>query len=233
MLLFIQRLADGGPVYAETDLSRVVAEPWNAASAVLFIGIALYWLWKLRGRYEKYPFVAIAQPVLLLGGIGGSLYHGLRSSPLYLYLDIGPIFALSFAAGLYLWYFVWKRWWYFIAAIPLFLVGRYTAELYFSAHLVINVSYALLAVFLLAPIALVLRETNGRHRRWVFAALISFALALFFRLIDLQAPLPMGTHWLWHALGAVSSGALITYLYRIRPLLDPERPYPVQRAAMQ
>lgn len=217
-MLFLQRLPDGGPVYAETNLAQVIAEPWNAASALVFVGVALYWLFRLRGQYREYPFISLCLPVLTLGGIGGTLYHGLRSSAVYMYLDIGPIFALSFAAGLYLWSLVWKRWWYFVAAIPLFLIGRYLGEAYLPAHTVINTSYAVLAVFLLAPILLVLRETDWKNSRWVFGALLSFALALFFRLIDLQAPLPMGTHWLWHVLGAVSSTTLITYLYRLRSL---------------
>lgn len=222
-MLLIQRLPDGGPIYAETDLSQTIVEPWNAVSALVFVGIALYWLIKLRGRYREYPFISVCLPVLMIGGFGGSLYHGLRSSEIFLYLDIGPIFALSFAAGLYLWSMVWKRWWYFLGAIPLFLAARYVGSIYARAHTVINISYASLAVFLLTPILLVLKRTQWRHKIWVLAALSSFALALFFRLIDLQAPLPMGTHWLWHVFGAVSSAALITYLYRLRPLLREQK----------
>lgn len=226
-MLFIQRLPDGGPIYAETDFSQVIVEPWNAASALVFVGIALYWIVKLRGEYHEHPFISISLPVLMLGGIGGTLYHGLRTSPVFLYLDVGPIFALSLAAALYLWSKIWKRWWLFIAAAPLFLLGRHFASTYLSAHTVINISYATTAVFLLTPILLVLQRTDWKYKVWVIAALVSFAVALYFRLIDLRAPLPMGTHWLWHLLGAVASAALITYLYRIRPFLrqrEPVRP---------
>lgn len=222
-MLFLQRLPDGGPIYAETDFSQVIVEPWNAASALVFIGIALYWIVKLRGEYRDYPFISVSLPVLMLGGIGGTLYHGLRTSIVFLYLDIGPIFALSLAAALYLWSKIWKYWWLFLVAAPLFLWGRSLAGSYLAAHTVINLSYTVTAIFLLTPILLVLNETGWKYKKWVLGALATFAAALFFRLVDLQAPLPMGTHWLWHLLGAAAAAALITYLHRVRPLLQHDR----------
>lgn len=234
LLPFLQRLPDGGPLYAETEFSRLIVEPWNAASALVFVGIAIYWIWKIRDEYQNYPFISFSLPLLIIGGIGGTLYHGLRSSVVFLYLDIGPIFGLSFAAGLYLWSKVWEKWWVFLIAAPLFLLGRYYGELYFSTHTVINLSYLAAAGFLLTPIAIVLYATNWRYAAWVLGALCSFAIALYFRLIDLSAPLPMGTHWLWHVFGAFACAALLGYLYRMRPLIaSPARqnPAPVGETA--
>jgi hypothetical protein len=202
----------------------MIVEPWNAASALVFVGIALYWILKLRPSYRNYPFISFSLPVLLVGGIGGTLYHGLRSNVVYVYLDVGPIFGLSFAAGLYLWSKVWKKWWLLLIAAPLFLLGRYYADFYLATHTVINLSYAATAVFLLTPIILVLHATDWKYVTWVIGALFSFAIALYFRLIDMSAPLPMGTHWLWHIFGALACAALLAYLYRIRSLIASSHP---------
>ena len=50
----------------------------------------------------------------------------------------------------------------------------------------------------------------------VAAALIVFAVAAWFRTIDLNAPvsfLPMGTHWLWHIFGAIAVHLFILYIH--------------------
>ena len=76
------RLPDGGPIYLETPADPAldtswVAEPWNTATAAIFILIPLVWLWYLRGRWAKYPFLVCCLPILLTGGIGGTLFHGM------------------------------------------------------------------------------------------------------------------------------------------------------------
>ena len=49
------------------------------------------------------------------------------------------------------------------------------------------------------------------------AALASFAVAWFCRLVDgtLMSDLPMGTHWLWHTFGAITTALMIEYFYRL------------------
>src|SRR5262245_28804955 len=75
---------DGGPVYVETErnLDRVgtgaVVEPWNAASALLFLVVVVVWLVRLRGRYRKHPFLTCCLPLLAAGGVGGVVYHAFR-----------------------------------------------------------------------------------------------------------------------------------------------------------
>src|SRR5207302_6393909 len=102
------RLADRGPRYAETPADTyaadapTVAEPYNAATAFLFIVVVAYWAWRLRGRYRRFPFVAACLPVLFVGGLGGTLYHATRTRPLYFFLDVVPISLLGLAGALYL-----------------------------------------------------------------------------------------------------------------------------------
>lgn len=216
-----QRLPDGGPLYAETNMERLIVEPWNAASALLFIGIALYWIWHLRDSYREYPFLAACAPILLAGGVGGTLYHGLRSHQLFVYLDIGPIFLLSLGAGLFLWYQITPNWPHVLWGLPGFFAFRWIGSDYLATHTLINTGYVILALFLLVPVVLILRRTAFAHGPRVVGAVLSFAAALFFRLIDVrlidtQAPLAMGTHWLWHALGALACALMFSYLYRLR-----------------
>src|SRR5690349_15240074 len=83
------RLPDGGPRYKETppDPTLVsVAEPYNAVTAALFLVIVLAWGWRLWGRFGRYPFLAACGPILLAGGIGGTLYHAFRTQRAYFLL---------------------------------------------------------------------------------------------------------------------------------------------------
>jgi hypothetical protein len=228
---FNVRLPDGGPKYTETiDLNRSIVEPWNAGSALLFLLIVAFWVYRLRGRYRQYAFLTACLPLLAAGGIGGTLYHAFRSSYVFFLLDVQPIGLLCLATSIYLALAAglgaWARarvWPAILAGIALVLVVGLTAAIRWLTpgpplQTFINLSYGLLAVLILAPLAVILVRTRFRHGVWVGAALLSFGIALFFRCVDpLQPPLlPMGTHWLWHTFGAAAVAALSEYLYLLR-----------------
>ena len=103
-----ERLADGGPRYVETPAdpyapeAPYVAEPWNAVTASFFIFIVLAWVWRLRGRYRRFPFLVCCMPILMAGGIGGTLYHAFRTQRAYFLLDLIPILILGAASSLFL-----------------------------------------------------------------------------------------------------------------------------------
>ena len=218
------RMPDGGPVYTETigNLDRLLVEPWNAASAALFVVLVLVWVVRLRGKFREYPFLSCCLPLLLAGGIGGTLYHAFRASRVWFLMDVIPILALGVAASVYLWVRLRPRWWVVIA-----LLGAYVAVnrvAFFSAlraglpvHWAINLHYASLAAFIVLPTFLVLVRTRFRDAGWVYTALVLFAIAWFCRIADTLRPplLPMGTHWLWHTFGAFAVAALAEYFYRI------------------
>jgi hypothetical protein len=243
-----ERMPDGGVRYVETPAdpaapdAPAVAEPWNTVTAALFVVIALVWLWRLRGRYRAYPFVACCLPILLTGGIGGTLYHGTRlpvhiwgyTLKLFFVLDVGPIQILGLLGGLYMGFRYFEH--LALAKRLLLLMGLivfYTAlnVLFFAAlgdinrQLSINLSYASLALLVLVPIGAVLWRTRFRHGAWVVVGLISFGIAWVARLVDqYSAPyLPMGSHWLWHTFGAISTAAMIQFFYKVEgePLPGP------------
>jgi hypothetical protein len=231
------RMPDRGPRYTETPLDPyaadvpIIAEPWNTVTAGLFIAIVLLWIWRLRGRYRQYPFLMGCLPILLVGGIGGTLYHATRNSVVYFLLDVIPIFLLGVTGGVYLAIQAWGRagWWYLLGGMasyigfsllfilviaPLPIVRQLTRD---PNALRVNVTYAALAVVILTPLIVCLMKTRFRQAGWVAAAFISFVIAWFFRLVDSRSAsyMPMGTHWLWHTLGALSTALIIEYFYFI------------------
>ncbi len=227
------RLPDGGPRYIETPPdpaapgAPLVAEPWNTVTASFFVWIALWWLWRVRGRYRDYPFLVCCMPILLAGGIGGTLFHGTRTQRIYFLLDVIPISLLGLAGAVFMAYrfFGKQRAWLVVGVLLFYAVVN---RLFFSAlgpmnrQLSINLSYASLATIVLLPIALVLWRTRFRHGGWVVVGLISFGIAWFFRLVDQYSAeyMTMGSHWLWHTFGAISTAAMIRYFYLVEGEAD-------------
>jgi hypothetical protein len=210
------RLPDGGPRYTETDPTRLVVEPWNAASALAFLVLVAAWAVRLRGAYRSYPFLSYCLPLLAVGGIGGTIYHAFRASRVFLVMDYGPIYVLAAATAVYLWVQAAPRWWHVLAVVFLCVLIQVLAWS-LPRHYAISVSYASLAVLILAPAAGLLARTRFRHGGWLGLALACFAVALFFRIADAWHLLaPVGTHWLWHLFGAATTAALMEYLYRLR-----------------
>lgn len=210
-----QRLPDGGPRYVETPaivpaFGDGIAEPYNAASASLFVLIVVVFAWRLRGRFREHQFLAICMALLLIGGIGGTLYHATRASALCFWLDVGPIFALAalFSGRLWMQLALRLR---TIAMLAAALVTQQVAVFAFlPTHAAVNASYVGLGVVVVAPMILNVRRSQGRGLRWMVTALAAFALALVFRAIEASGPVaafPMGTHWLWHTFGAIATAA--------------------------
>jgi len=247
------RLPDRGPRYAETPVdpyaagAPAIAEPFNAATAALFIGLVGYWVIRLRGRYSRFPFLTACLPILLVGGVGGTLYHAFRTRPLYFFLDVIPISLLGLAGALFLTFRLgrWHGWVrvgaYAVGAVLAYVLvnGLIFRMLRFdNPNVPVNLSYASLAMVVLIPLLGVLIYTKFRGAGYVGAGLACFGIAFFCRLVD-RTPygdLPMGTHWLWHLFGAACTQFLIVYFYRLEGTGQaPDetggvRPFPDRRA---
>src|SRR5579872_6704356 len=156
------RLPDGGPRYTETPPdpyapdAPLIAEPWNAITASFFIFIVAAWAWRLRGRYRLYPFLCCCMPILLTGGIGGTLYHATRISKLFFRLDVIPISVLGLAGAVFMAVRQWGRHgFWFLPAVIAFYAGT-NSFLFFiikpaNLQLAVNISYAALALVVLTP----------------------------------------------------------------------------------
>ncbi|MFM8271200.1 MAG: hypothetical protein ACKODX_02595, partial [Gemmata sp.] len=127
---------------------------------------------------------------------------------------------------------LWGKWtWaYYLPGVAAFYIA--VNRLFFkmigpvSGNWSVNLSYASLALIILTPIGFLLWRTRLKHGGWVALGLVSFGIAWFFRLIDLQVrgTLPMGSHWLWHTFGALSTAAVIQFFYEVEGDKEPPAP---------
>jgi len=223
---FNQRLPDGGPVYAETNLDHFIVEPWNAFSSLLILIPAIFWLYQIRKQMSHYRFMLYAIPLVVLGGIGSTLFHGFRISVAFLVMDFLPSAILTISISIYLWIKIFRQWWYvFFVVVPLFLVrGLFWGNL--PQHIAINVSYFTTGVVVALPLLIILYRTKFTRIWTVTGAILPFILALLFRQLDATEIylLPMGTHFLWHTFSAAGAFFVLQYLYYLRDIdLNPSR----------
>lgn len=215
---------DGGSLYAETNMSQFFPEPLNAVTSVFFLIIAIYWTTRIWGRAKQHTFLSIAVLLLYIGGIGGTIYHGLRQWRIFIFMDWLPIMLLCIMAGIY---FIAKltRWYYAMLVIILYILFQYFARQHIAPdnmQLFINTNYAVLAGIVLLPVTGYLFKTKFLFGRWVGFALLAFVFALTFRITDKWGLLPVGTHFLWHVFGAVAAWCMFNYIYLINNTIDPD-----------
>jgi len=219
-------IADGGPLYSETldhlhsGSDHWLVEPYNAASAVLFVLIAVYWLWRLWGQFSEQKFLLYGLVLLTIGGVGGTLYHALRTEPIYLLMDWGPIMLLILSLT---YWFMLKltrtRWLSLAYTAGGFLAVLFTfqvlATVFRPGPATASIGYSLAALQAVGPIVYYIFRTRFKHSAWFFSGIAAFALAAVFRATDHSGLLPMGTHFLWHTFGAIMSWLLLEFIYRV------------------
>lgn len=220
------QLPDGGNSYMETDPSRLIVEPYNAASALLFLGIASYWFYRLRHAYAHQIFLSISSAFLMIGAIGGTIYHAFRISRFFILMDWLPILILCLMAG---WYFLsktLKNGWKAIGVIILFFIVQGFTWQYAGIrdpHTAININYGLMGMMVLFPVFIYLWRTNFQNWGYIALALLCFICALLFRIVDKDHLLPMGTHFLWHVFGAGACHLMFLFINRTYELPPPNR----------
>lgn len=206
---------DSGPIYAETMAGRFPVEPFNTYSNFLFLGIILYFAFKLFGQYKRHLFLSLCLPILMLSWVGGTLYHATRSAEIWLFLDWVPIVALCLAVSVYFIFKIAHHWWHnvmILAVVLLIVIGG--RMLPWPDSLRISIGYVLTVLGLLLPLALYLYKTQYKNLNYVLLAVLSFVVAVVFRSFDAHLDLLyMGSHWLWHSFGAVAVFFLMRYIY--------------------
>lgn len=210
---------DFGPRYAETVMGRFPVEPFNTYSNLIFLAIIIYFVILTRCSYKTSPFIVSSLPVLLIGYIGGTVYHATRSHNLWLIMDFMPIMILSFAAAVFLWRVILHRLSLSILAaiLPVFIFGALRTVLPFDKSVKIMLGYSTLGLTILLPAILVSARRGYSGILLILGTAISFFCAVFFRQIDkeLLLYLPMGTHFIWHLLGGVATWCIMKYVYLV------------------
>lgn len=214
-MLVNQLPPDGGMLYTETNMAQLFPEPLNAITSGFFLIIALYWTVKMKGNFKSNPFLSYCLVLLYIGGIGGTVYHALRQWSVFIMMDWMPIMLLCVSAGVY--FLAQSTRWYYAVLMVLGYVGlQFSIRNLLSAdnvHLFVNINYALMALLVLLPVLKYLIYTKWNAGRWVGYALLSFALALTFRIADKWEWLSFGTHFLWHSFGAIATFCMFNYIY--------------------
>lgn len=218
----ILSVPDGGPIYRETtDLSLLIVEPWNAYSSLSFLIPAFYFLYLLRGNYSQHAFlVYFCSPMLILGGLGSTLFHAFRQSPWLLAMDVLPIILLTLGISIWMWLKVLPKKWQLIPVLLLFFLLTYLTMTLLQGQDSISAGYFVRGTMLFLPCFLFLRKTRFKHATAFFTAVSFFILALLFRFADEKLTLdfmPWGTHWLWHISTAVGGYFLGLYLIKNKP----------------
>lgn len=209
---------DGGPIYTETNLEAFVAEPFNAVTAFFFLMIAVYWLFKLRKTYRVHLFLFVSSLILLVGGLGGTIYHAFRVSKFALLMDWLPIVILCFSASVYFLVKLFGKLYFGVLAFIVFMLLEFLNHWLMPPHYAVNISYVLMALMVLIPIMLYLIRTNWRNGIWILIAFTGFLFAIINRSIDHLEVLAIGTHFLWHIFGAIACHAMFQYLYKMEKI---------------
>ena len=213
------QITDGGPWYAETHITdNLIVEPWNAFSSLAIAAPAVYFLWKIRKNPMQYKFLLICIPLLFLNGLGSTLFHGLRTSRMFLYMDFMPAMVLTLFITVYFWSKALPKWWMgFIIVTPVFLM-RFGIMEWFPGKGGINTSYTISGISFLLPVFLILRKYQYKKALNIIIAAVCFVLAIYFRQVDQDFTnvISFGTHFLWHIFSGIGAYFLADYLYFIR-----------------
>ncbi len=219
MLLGPEQIKDGGPWYAETHITdNLIVEPWNAFSSLAIAAPAVYFLWKIRKEPLQYGFLLYCIPILFINGLGSTLFHGLRTSRVFLLMDYMPALLLTLSITAYLWIKVMPKWWMGVLVVVGVYLLRTAVFSYFSGQAAINMSYVIGGVAFLLPFLLVLRKTKMKGALQIVFAIACFILAIYFRGADKQFTeyVAFGTHFLWHIFTGIGAFLLASYLYFLR-----------------
>ncbi len=211
---------DTGPIYRETLMNRLPVEPFNTFSNLIFLFIIIYFSVRVFKNFRQHTFLSFCMPVLTIGFVGGTLFHGTRSHELWLFMDWVPIMVLCIAAVFYFIFKLFNTWWKRLLTIIVIFTVSFTIRLLpIPSGIRISLGYVITAVTVVLPILLYLVKTKGKHKELIIAAVLSFMVAVSFRSLDKLVDTDlffMGTHWLWHLFGGVSVFFLMLFVYKDR-----------------
>jgi hemolysin III len=210
---------DRGPIYKETDMTRLPVEPWSTFSNLIFLAVFIYFAVKTRFSYRKFPLMTIFLPILFCGWFGGTVYHATRSANIWLMMDYIPVMFLVLMASIYFWREVVGNWLLvFVFTLVPIISYRFIYEFISLPHSIsISIGYSVLALIVIIPLVLHCRHKNPQGWKLLIAALVSFIFAITCRIFDNNGYvsfMPMGTHFLWHVFGGLCCFFMLCYIYK-------------------
>jgi hemolysin III len=222
-------LADMGPIYHETDINHLdhfIVEPFNAFSSLsMSLAAALIWFLLVRRDHRSYPFLSyVMAPLIFIGGVGSTLFHGFRTSQFFLLMDWLPILLLTILLSLFYWYRVYSRWYFVVIMVFAILFVRMLPMMFFNGSAAINVSYFVSGLVIVIPMFIFMLRTQFVYWQYIALSVVALLLALMFRYTDdfEHLILPMGTHWLWHVFSATGAWFLGVYMFKTNRVVQGE-----------
>jgi len=208
---------DQGPIYSETNMSRLPVEPWSTASNLVFLVVFIYFAIKTKFSYKKFPLLVVFLVILLIGWMGGTIYHATRSHNIWLMLDYMPIMFLVLISTIFFWRELVGKWIlvFTFTLLPI-VIYRLIYEVLVLPHSIsISIGYSVMALVVIIPLVLHCIYKNPKAWKLVVGALSSFAIAITFRILDeyLSQYISMGTHFLWHLFGGFCCFFMLCYVY--------------------
>ena len=207
---------DHGPIYMETIPGRFPVEPWNTFSNLSFLMVILFFAWRTGFNRGRYPIIVASLPILLAGFAGGTLYHATRASDFWFLLDILPIVILVLLASLHFWQQLLHKFWLsgILVFAPVVVTRYFLVLLQPSVQIGISVEYMALAATILLPAVIHCLRSHWSDISYLILGSLSFIIAIVCRILDSARLLPMGTHFLWHMFGALSTFYILYYILR-------------------
>lgn len=208
--------------YTEFHPDALITQPWNTWSSLVFLLPAFYWGYQLRGNYQRYWVWIAVLPLSLLNGIGSTLWHAYSGGSIYLKLDIYPPRIMMAFLAIYFCRLLSGKWLLGILSFaalawlvlqykdtfrPMIPVGWVTFNYIFNSLIVI------------VPAIAVLIKYKGNGIKPFLLTLVCLLLAVWFRVLDAQRPIPevipQGTHFLWHIFCAAAYLPLGVFIIRL------------------
>ena len=209
---------DGGPIYAETDLTAFISEPWNALSSLAIALPSIYWAFKLRWQIREYPFLYFLMPLLFLGGTGSLLFHAFRSSRFLLWMDVLPTAIVTLSVSVYFWDKILPKRWQVASVVVPFAFIRYAVFDFYSGQFAMNLNYYITGFLIFFPIIFYLSNQQFRYYKPILISVIFLSLSLVCRRVDYSVAqlIPMGSHFMWNILSGIGAFYMAKYLYLLR-----------------
>lgn len=214
---------DWGPIYKETLYGRWPVEPWNTATTLFFLLFVVFWMFKIKNNWRIHQLLTLCLPIIFVGFIGGFLYHSNRNSRIWLIMDWGPIALTALVCCTYYWRTLLPSWKTSLLAtfVPLVFIV-FALKAFLPDYLFLSIGYPLLATLVLIPLIISVWHKSFLELRFLFYAILCVCTAITLRFLDktqLMDFLPMGSHFLWHTVGALTCHFFAAYNYENPPQL--------------
>ena len=183
----------------------------NQFSNIAFIIGAIY-TWHTWKQYDSDDYFSLSLIILVaLIGLGSFIFHTFPSDKT-IWIDLIPIqiFGLSYFAYIGMKYFKASNFKIFMALITFFFVRQYWIIYMPRGALGGGITH-IPTIFLLLSCSLLLLSKYKKFSTMLLTAGIIYILALITRAFDKQITLefPVGAHWVWHILTALTATILI------------------------